>query len=326
MRTIIRAPNHLGDVVMALPALRAADPDGIAVADWLAPLLQLARLRGDIIPIKRGSGGVLDAARRVRRGRYDRGVLLTPSFSSALIMRLGGVRNVVGTDTDRRRFLLADTVDLDAMGHVHRASLYCLLTTGVLPATPPVPDLEVAADWTARWRRFAGGAGPWIGVFPGSNAPSRRWEPDRFATLVRIFADEGQKVVVFGSEAERPITRVVAGNRALDAGGRTDIPMLAAGMADCTLLITNDSGPMHLAAAVGTPVIALFGPGDPVATGPLGEHHQVLRRADLPCVPCVRNECPRHGQGTLIADAHKECLRLIEVSNVMATVRQAIAR
>ncbi len=196
-----------------------------------------------------------------------------------------------------------------------------LLVTGEVPAVLPRPQLAVPYQLRERWRVLVGAEhGPWVGVFPGSNAPSRRWEPARFAELAQRLARRGLRVAVFGGPAERELTRTVAGSTGLDLGGRTDLPLLAAGLAECTLLVTNDSGPMHLAAAVGTPTVSLWGAGDPAITAPLGRSHEVVRRADLPCVPCIKNECPRRGRGYVLGDAHRECMRLIGVDEIDAAV------
>ncbi|HEV2149400.1 MAG TPA: glycosyltransferase family 9 protein [Longimicrobiaceae bacterium] len=323
--TVVRAPNHLGDLVMALPALAAAGGADVQVVRWLAPLLEMVRQEDGtgvrrVLPLDRGSRGTLDAARELRRLRYARGILLTPSFSSALLFRLGGVRHRRGTPTDSRGPLLTDRVVLPS-ARVHRAALYAALVSGELPGRPPVPRLHVPAREASRWRELAGRAdGPLVGVFPGSNAPSRRWDADRYAALVRRLDRRGVRVAVFGSPSERALTAEVAGGRALDLGGRTDLPLLAAGLAECALLVTNDSGPMHLAAAVGTPTLSLQGPGDPAVTRPLGDGQHMVRAGDLPCISCVRNVCPRSGPGYVLPDAHRECMRLIEVADVEAVV------
>jgi len=325
---LIRAPNHLGDLVMALPALEAAGGD-VLVARWLVPVLELspafapgAEPARRILPLDRGARGLAEAVRAVRSGGYRRGILLTPSFSSALIFAVAGVRERRGTPTDGRGFLLTEVVPPSELAGLHRSERYLRIVTGERPSTRPVPRLVVPEAAAGRWRALMGprGEGRLVGIFPGSNAPSRRWEPDRFAAVARAMAGQGARVVVFGGGGERELAAQVAGDVALNVAGRTDLPTLAAGLADCDLLITNDSGPMHLAAAVGTPTISLWGAGDRAETGPLGSGHRVLVRADLPCVPCVRNHCPRRGRGYLLEDAERECLRLIEAKDVLAAV------
>ena len=322
--TVIRAPNHLGDLVMALPALRAAGPADVVVLRFLAPLLRLAGLPGEVIPLDRGAGGMLAAARELRARRYDQGVLLTPSLGSALLFALGAVRRRRGTKSDSRGALLTEAVRADALTGLHRAAAYYTLVSGERPSYAPVPVLQVDDAARAEWRALASGLdAPFVGVFPGGNAPSRRWDADRFAEVARALVADGLAVAVFGGPDERELTAQVAGDWATDLGGRTSLPALAAGLAECSLLFTNDSGPMHLAAAVGTRTVSLWGAGDPGVTRPLGAGHALVRHPELPCVPCVRNVCPRTGQkGFVLRDGTNECLRLIAPADVRPRLRE----
>lgn len=329
---LVRAPNHLGDLVLALPALEAVPGADILAPRALAPLLTLApgliEGGGRIIPFERGAGAFARTARELRRSRYRRGVLLTPSFSSALLFATGGVTERRGTPTDGRRRLLTDPVSLARVSGLHRSVAYWVLATGERPASSPTPRLVIPESARARWEEAAGTrrSRPVIGVFPGGNASSRQWNPERFAELVRRLAGQGVRVVVFGGPGERALAASVAGGVALDLAGRTDIPLLATGLAECDLLVTNDTGPMHLAAAVGTPTVSLWGAGDPTSTGPVGVGHELLRHAELPCVPCLKNECPRRGRGFVLDEAERECLRLIEVATVEDAVLGKLAR
>jgi heptosyltransferase II len=330
---LIRTPNHLGDLVMALPALAAAPEADVVVAAWLAPLLELLPRQGKVIPFRRGSAGMLKTARSLRRRRYTYGVLLPPSFSSALLFRLGGVSRVRGSATDRRSLLLSDVLPGERLRDRHRTLLYLELVTGAA-GDPAAPRLPVPAELLARWQRLwhdvagsgaaRGNGGPVVGVFPGSNAVSRRWGAERFAGVVNGLAGQGAHVLVFGSAGESALTREVAGVAGLDLGGRTDLPILAAALSSCDILVTNDSGPMHLAAAVGTRTLVVSGPADTKETAPGGTGHVYLQRLDLPCVPCVRNECPRSGAGFILPEAERECLRLIEVPEVLTAARSML--
>ncbi len=314
---------------MALPALLAARADAIVVAAWLAPLLSLTPLTARIVPLRRGVRGMLPAATRIRRGQFARGVLLTSSFSSALLFRMSGVRSVRGAATDARERLLNDVVPRSAIDALHRSVAYHLLVTGEPLPDVPLPHLEIPEAAQVAWRQVWGqpgqGSGRVVGVIPGSHASSRAWPAARYAAVARALAAEGMRVVVFGSAAERALTRVVAGDWAFDAGGRTDLPTLAAALASCDILITNDSGPMHLGAAAGVPTLALWGAGNPAVTGVAGACHRMLRRTDLPCVPCVKNECPRHGAGFILDNAERECLTLIEAVDVLRAAHEALA-
>jgi heptosyltransferase-2 len=310
---VIRAPNHLGDLVMALPALHAAQPAAVVAPKGLTSLIELAGFQ--TIPFD----GHLATAKTVRRRKFERGILFTPSFSSAVLLTLGGVSNRRGTNTDKRGMLLTDKVDAALLEHTHRASVYWLLATGKQPAERPVPSLAIPAALNTELSTLlpAKSERKRIGVFPGSNAPARRWGEHRFGELVQRLAHH--QIVVFGGPNERALTSAVAGDVAINLGGRTTLPLLAAGLASCDLVITNDSGPLHLAAAVGTRTISLWGAGDPERTGP-PHGHTILRDRRLPCLECVKNQCPRSGPGYILPDAHMECMQLISVADVLTSV------
>lgn len=319
---VIRAPNHLGDVIMALPAL-AADGSDVWVRRWLAPLLEMAGLRGRVVPFDRGFEGWRAAVGALRRARYRRGTLLTPSFSAAWLFRWGGVRYLRGTIGDARTWMLSDPLPRAALDGRHRINQYKLLM-GQDPDTPannhPLRPPEEALE---HWReRLEPGTGL-VGLFPGSNAPARRWPADRFAAVARALSEEGLRVVVMGAPQERAITAGVCAEApgAVDAGGATDLPGLAALLSLCQLVVTNDTGPMHLAGAVGTPTVTLWGPSDPAEVRPVGARDARVTGAPLACKPCFKNTCPRSGTGTLLSDAHEECMRLITVEAVLAATR-----
>ncbi len=315
-RRVVRAPNHLGDVVMALPAL-AADGSDIVVVSWLAPLLELAGLPGRVLPFERGFAGFRAAVAALRRERYREGVLMTPSFSAAWLFRWSGVRHLRGTDTDARGFLLADRIPREALKGRHRILQYRLLLGQDPNGEPEVHPIRPRAEAVEEWRaRFEGGKA--VGLFPGSNAPSRRWAVERFRALAALLVERGVRVAVLGGSTDRELTKEVAEGipGVVDVGGRTDLPGLAALLAASDALVTNDTGPMHLAAAVGTPTVTLWGPSDPAEVRPVGARDVRVTGADLPCRPCFRNHCPRSGRGTILQQAHKECMELIPLARV----------
>jgi heptosyltransferase-2 len=318
---VIRAPNHLGDFVMALPAMQAANPEAVVVARWLASLAELAGF--ETIALAPGPGGFAAAVIEIRRRAFGRGILLTPSFSSALLFRLGGVRLRRGTNTDGRSFLLTSAIDRSLLELQHRASAYMAITKNDVPAERPSPRLTIPVSAKSQFENLVRRQGPFIGVCPGSHAPSRTWPVERFAEVAGRLAATAT-VLVFGSPAERKTTRLVAGDWAIDLGGKTDLPVLAAGLAACSLVISNDSGPLHLAAAVGAPTISFWGAGDPSRTGP-PSGHRMLRADNLPCLECVKNQCPRRGEGYILPDAYNECLQLIGVSDVINAAQVTVS-
>jgi len=168
-----------------------------------------------------------------------------------------------------------------------------------------------------------------VALFPGANGESRRWPAGRFSALAQRLAKRGHRVLVLGGPGDEGLTEVVSAAGAafgdcMDLGGRTNLEGLARVLAACAALVTNDTGPMHLAAALGTPVVALEGPADIRQTRPLGRRVRLVGRFDLPCVPCVKNRCPRSGQGTELAEAKNECMWLIPVDDVERAVLELL--
>ncbi|MGQ0562738.1 MAG: glycosyltransferase family 9 protein, partial [Gemmatimonadota bacterium] len=284
---------------------------------WLEPLARFAGF--STIPFDRGMPGFAKAVLSIRRRHFSRGVLLTPSFSSALMLRLGGVKSRRGTNTDSRTGLLTSVIDRKLIAHHHRSTIYMLLATGDLPGERPIPKLTVNREARSRFRDLVGTGAPLIGIIPGSNAPARTWPAERFAEVVEQLSRDG-RVVVFGSAAEQERTRLVAGDVAIDLGGRTDLPMLAAGVAECEVVIGNDTGPLHLAAAVGARTISMWGAGKPDETAPPSGHVR-LRDERLPCLECVKNVCPRRGRGYIADNAYMECMQLIATDQVVTAAR-----
>jgi ADP-heptose:LPS heptosyltransferase len=326
-RRIIRAPNHLGDVVAALPAI-VADGSDVLVVRWLAPVVEMAGPPGDVVGFDRGFAGFGRAVSELRRRDYEEGVLLTPAFSAAWLLRCGGVGKLRGTTTDGRSVLLRERISPNELRLHHRINAYKLLLGQEAGGEPRSHRLTPSPERRERWHAAVGATRPVIGIFPGSNAPARRWPTERFGAVARALAARGAGIVVLGGAGEAALTARVAADSpgALDVGGRTDLADLAALLSLCDLVVTNDTGPMHLAGAVGTPTVSLWGPSDPNEVRQVGAPDARVTGAELPCKPCRRNHCARHGRGTVLADAHEECMRLIEVEAVLAAVELELAR
>jgi heptosyltransferase-2 len=284
-----------------------------------------------VIPFDRGLRGFVRAAGALRRRGYTEGVLLSAAFSAAWLFRWGGVRHLRGTATDGRSALLRDAVPPQTLRPHHRIDAYRLLL-GLEPSPERAPRARAITppvERVGRWRaRTPAGRGPLVGLFPGAHAPARRWPTPRFMELAGGLQALGARLVVLGGPGETGATARVAAAApgSLDAGGRTDLYDLAALLSLCDLVVTNDTGPMHLAGAVGTPTVSLWGPSDPEEVRQVGAPDFRVTGPDLPCKPCYRNECGRRGAGTLLPEAHEECMRLIQVDRVTAAVETALAR
>ena len=329
---VVRAPNHLGELILALPALhhvaaveaRAGRRPSVQYLAGMEPILDMSGLQVDRLPIA-DRRAVRVGGRQVRAAGARRGILLTPSASSALMFRLGGLQSRRGTGGGWRTWMLTDTVPRGPLLERHRVHEFLALVGAETVGDPPAPVLSLP---DAVEPAGVGEPRP-VALFPGANGESRRWPAGRFSALAQRLATAGRRVLVLGGPGEEGLTEVVASAGAAfgaceDLGGRTDLAGLAEVLAGCDALVTNDTGPMHLAAALGTPVVALEGPADVRQTRPLGARVRLVGRFDLPCVPCVKNRCPRTGPGTELTDARNECMWLITVDEVEQAVQELL--
>jgi heptosyltransferase-2 len=296
----IRGVNWLGDSVMTLPALAAfkhAHPGARLLVGCRAGLEEFWSLCPAVEAVTRlppGWRGDLAAARELRRLGVDRAVMFPNSFRSAWVPFLAGIPERAGFPGHARRFLLTRLVHpVSYSGSVHQALDYFTLL-GVAPdAVPPGMDglMRIPEGTLARMgeriRSAAAGlaafpsAGPWIAVAPGAaRGGAKRWPAGHFAAAAAALARaRGCGVIVCGTAAERGAGEQIAAaapGGALNLAGATGLAELAAVFRLCRLVVCNDSGAMHLAAAAGTPVVAVFGLTDPARTGPLGRGHEIL--------------------------------------------------
>jgi heptosyltransferase-2 len=301
----VRSLNWLGDSVMALPALAAfkrAQPGVRLVMGCRpsqAPFWSLCPCVDAVQPLPAGWAGDWRAAAELRRGKVVRAVALPNSFRSAWVPFLGRIPERIGFPGHARRFLLTRAVHpLSYIGSRHQSLDYFALF-GIEPAAvPPVLDGLLAVPEAARERMAArlGAAskalpgfpadGPWLAVAPGAaRGGSKRWPPGHFAAAAAaVSRATGCGVVVCGTAAEKPAAAVVASAAAgatLDLTGETGLADLAALFRLSRAVLCNDSGPMHLAAAAGARVAAVFGLTDPERTGPLGRGHVILKPAGV---------------------------------------------
>ncbi len=242
-------------------------------------------------------GVAADAA--ALRGRFDRGLLLPNSFASAFTLWRARVRERWGYATDARGPLLTRSCRVSAAVRGRSQVYYyrsMLEGLGIALSGPPDATLACPAAWSDRGRARLGADGPWIGVNPGAAyGTAKRWLPERFAAAAALVARRtGARVAIVGSAAERPLAEEVAaqlGAAARVLCGETSLSELVGVLASLRLLLTNDSGPMHLAAALGTPLVAVFGSTDWSETAPVSERARLVRESTS-CAPCRLRECP----------------------------------
>ena len=299
-RLLVRAPNWVGDCVLALPALRdlrRAFPTArleVLARAWVADFY---RALPETDAVGESSGQTKDAA--AVRGRFDLAVLLPNSFASAFAVWRAGIPERWGYATDGRGPLLTRRCGVPAsvrgrsQVYYYRAMVAGL---GLAAEGPPDATLVCPEEWAARGAVRLGEDGPWIGINPGAYYGSaKRWPKERFGAAAELVARRlGGRVAILGSEAERPIGEAIARQLRAPARvlcGETSLAELFGVLSQLRLLLTNDSGPMHLAAALGVPTVAVFGSTDWRETAPVGERARLVRE-DVECAPCLLRECP----------------------------------
>ena len=320
MRVVVRTPNWLGDVVMALPvlsALRAHFADAFlaaAVPKPFAPVLSTVAEVDQVVGLNRKRSGRhrLDAEiEMLRGGAFDLAVLLPNSFGAAWVARRAGIPERWGAAGNWRRPLLTQAVSLPPRRSplLHQAARYqeLLRALGIAPVAPE-PCLEISGRMLGLARTLLDAAScdqsrPVIGVEPGAAyGRAKRWLPERYAHVAaRLSGEFDASVVLLGSSHDRDagyeiesILAAMSGaatrKRVVNLIGRTDLSELMGLLACCRVLICGDSGAMHLAAAIGVPVTAIFGPTDDRLTAPVGSH-KVLTNP-VWCRPCFFRDCP----------------------------------
>lgn len=330
-RTLVVAPNWVGDCLMAEPVFRALAASGrdltVLARRPLHPLLAL--FSGVAATFDRGADeATLAAIRACAGGPFDEAVILPNSFRAAWLLSRAGIARRYGYRADFRGPLLAPAV-ARPRGRRPQIEDYRELLTAMAVALPAsfVPRLELPSALLARGRErierahLSATDGALVGLAPGAEwGSSKRWPMQHWADLAHELRRRipGVREAIFVGPKETWL-----GVRVHEESGKIhpllgpdlDLVGLAAALAHLDLLVTNDSGPMHLAAALGVPCVALFGPTDRRRTAPAGDGHVVLDR-ELWCSPCFRRRCPL---------LHHGCLRGIGVDAVAAAAERALA-
>ena len=326
---LIRGTNWIGDVVMTFPAMaavRATLPKAriaVLVKPWVADLVRMHPAVDDVLIYERpgrhdGLRGLFALARELRQRRFDAAILLQNAFEAAVIARLAGIPVRAGYSTDARGLLLTHPVRLEPRIKTVHQSLYyveMLEALGFASAGTDVALVPSEAQKKAAQEHLAAlgiaGRRPLVGMAPGAAyGPAKRWFPERFAAVADRLAERyACPVILFGSAGDRPSTEAVqsAARTALaDVAGRTNLGDAIALIASCDLFVTNDSGLMHVAGALGVPTVAIFGSTNPKTTYPLGERTVLVRRP-VDCSPCLKQECPTDFR----------CMDLVSVDEVL---------
>jgi len=312
MSTVIRSPNWIGDGIMSLPAIRAYKslfPDerlAVLAKGYLADIYLNIPGIDEVIPIpdRWSLRSYFSRLRELRKKRFSRGILFTNSFSSALFFRLAGVPRLAGYGRDLRGWLLHDPVP--GPGRYTHHQYYYLGIVGHLAATKisaasPAALVVTAAEreWADRWLAEQGirPGTPLLAVAPAAAYGSAKaWPPARFREVIRRWGEghPGAAVLLLGAAGEKPGVAAIADSlpgRVFNLAGSLSLRRSISVLSRCRLFIGNDSGLMHIAAALGVPLVAVFGPTEPGRTAPLADRFRLLHRG-ADCVPCRRRRCP----------------------------------
>ncbi len=311
MKILVRAPNWIGDAVMATPtlsALRAHFPSAEITLLARPPIAALFEAHPDVDRRRvyerpgqhDGLGGLFRLIGALRAERFDLAFLLQNAFEAALIAAAAGIPQRVGYAADGRGLLLTRSLNRTA-GHQRDAYLRLMRLVGGNDAPAEPPHLVVTADerQQARHRLASHGiseADCCVGVNPGAAYGSaKQWSPARFAAVADQWVEQdGARILIFGGAADREVAEAVGRKMThpqICLAGQTTIREMMSLLSHCRLLITNDSGPMHVASALGVPVVAVFGPTDPAATSPAGAMHRIVH-VPVACAPCTHRVCP----------------------------------
>ncbi len=330
---LVRMPNWVGDLVMATPVLsdlRDAFPKAQITAMSQSPtaeLLQHDASIDELFTFTRPENKFLrreelrNITRKIETGKFDTAILLTNSFSSAWWCWQGKIERRIGYPAYFRSLILTDVVSWPKE-KIHQVDLYKRLLEPLgIPHSDTQPRLyvskkEVAASKELLYQRGYIDGKKLIGINPGATYGSAKcWPAERFRELALELSKDAF-VVFFGDTATSKMVREICQGlpeNVLNLAGVTTLRELACIIKDCNLLITNDSGPMHIASAFNTPLVALFGSTDEIVTGPYGKPDAVINK-HASCSPCLKRVCP----------IDFRCMKEISVREVAAKAKECL--
>jgi heptosyltransferase II len=345
-RILIRGTNWVGDAVMSIPAMREIRrifPEArisLLVRPWVREIYAAADFVDEVLVydrkgMHRGPAGFYRLVSDLKRQRFDLAILLQNAFEAALIAWSARIPKRIGYARDGRSFLLTEPCPIDAeVRAVHQAYYYLEILSGIgllekhlwqnkeYPLSISLGVSEGDRDAAKEILRSNGiqEGDLIVGINPGASyGIAKRWFPDRFAAVADELARHCKaRILLFGAQSDMPVVEEVAAlmnqPRTILAG-RTTLGQLMGLLKACDLLITNDSGPMHLAAALDVPQLALFGSTSEIATGPLSRRAKVVKR-QVDCNPCFLRKCPTDFR----------CMKGITIEQVLGLARELIEK
>lgn len=306
---LVRATNWIGDAIMTLPAVRTIRENfpqakiTVLAQPWVADIFTANPLVDRVMVYHKktshaGLTGMWRLSRELAAERFDLAILLQNAFEAALLARLARIPVIAGFNRDARGLLLTHPVTVTReIKSRHQVYYYQYLLTalGLTPSENRLylhlaaKDREWAEEFVAKLPR------PIIGLNPGAAyGPAKRWPAERYGEVAqKLVTRMGGSVMVFGTAADAQAATTIgnAVGNCVDLTGRTTLAQAMALIGCSALFITNDSGLMHVAAAQATPLVAIFGSTDAVATGPFSDQAVVVQKS-LACAPCLKTHCP----------------------------------
>ena len=344
-RILIRVNNWIGDVVMISPAMRAIRAHfreariAILAKSWVLETLSGDPFYDELIEYDDGGRhqgvmGRMRLAAVLRRRRFDLAILFQKAFDAAALACLAGARRRIGYATDRRSWLLTHALALPPPGTHHAEAFLGIARALGCPITDPHPVFHLREQDRGQAEAILNRAGllghaPLVAVHAGASKEPRAWHPERFGLLGRRLVERhAARVILLGSQFERGLLDRIAA--AIPRRGvflpepSLSIKTTGAVLERCHLFVGNDSGPMHVAAALGVPTVAIFGPGSPGKTAPVAARAPVVAISkDYPCSPCRQDffrECSPSPAGRPF------CLEEISVEEVERAAASLLER
>ena len=336
-RVVVRAPGWLGDAILSLPAAAAIRRHFAAAHLAIAAPASIAPIFREETPVAPDEvielpDSTRDAVAILKKGSFDAGILFPNSFRSAWQFRRAGIRARWGYGTAGRGWLLTRrSPRVRGRGRLHLIDYYRDLVRGLDitcgdegPSLGPSPSSASRAETLLTERKVPLSA-PIVGFAPGAAyGQAKQWPPDRMAQVIaRLAAETPATCVIVGAAHDREAARAIeswlrahapaASNRVVDLVGRTNLGTLVGVAARAAVFVSNDSGAMHVAAAVGRPVVAIFGPTDERVTRPIGAHDVITQ--PVFCRPCQLRDCP----------IDHRCMKRITVDTIVSAVTRRLA-
>jgi heptosyltransferase-2 len=336
-RLLIRSTNWIGDAVMTTPAvlaIRKRFPNthiSLLAKPWVVPVFENSEYIDRLLIYDdkgrhKGIFGKFRLARDLKKYHFEAAILLQNAFEAALITFLAGIPLRTGYNTDVRQLLLTHAVSCtDEIKKKHQTDYYLNIIRG-LGMKEDNRELYLRLNQKDRFRaekilleQHLSLDDKIVGINPGATyGPAKQWPLDRYARLAdQIQAFTGDQVIIFGGPNDKKLGKKISRRmryRPVDLSGKTSLGEAMALIERCDLFITNDSGLMHVAAALDVPLIAVFGSTNSITTGPLSQNSRIVQ-VPLECSPCLRPECPK---------GHLDCMDQISVEMVFKVVKEML--